>query len=193
MRIILASQSPRRKELLKLVVSTFETIVSNTDEHLIEGLSIEDQVMQVSYQKAKNVFDITTGDRIVIGSDTMVVKNNKIYGKPKSKEHAKEIIKELLSGDRTHNIITGLSVISEVNGVVKNHNTYDIIKVFFKDISDDEIDNWINTGKSMDKAGAYSIQDDFCVHIEKIEGNYQSAIGLPTHKIYDIIREYLNY
>lgn len=191
MKIILASQSPRRKELLKLVVPNFETIVSNTDEHLIEGISNEEQAMQVSYQKAKSVFDITTGDRIVIGSDTMVVKNNKIYGKPKNKEDAKDIIKELLSGDKTHNIITGLSIISEINGVIEIHNTYDTVKIFFKDISDNEIDNWINTGKAMDKAAAYSVQDDFCVHIEKIEGNYQSAMGLPIHKVYDILKDNL--
>lgn len=191
MKIILASQSPRRKELLKLVVPNFETIVSNTDEHLIEGISNEEQAMQVSYQKAKSVFDITTGDRIVIGSDTMVVKNNKIYGKPKNKENAKDIIKELLSGDKTHNIITGLSIISEINGVIEIHNTYDTVKIFFKDISDNEIDNWINTGKAMDKAAAYSVQDDFCVHIEKIEGNYQSAMGLPIHKVYDILKDNL--
>lgn len=191
MKIILASQSPRRKELLKLVVPNFETIVSNTDEHLIEGISNEEQAMQVSYQKAKSVFDITTGDRIVIGSDTMVVKNNKIYGKPKNKEDAKDIIKELLSGDKIHNIITGLSIISEINGVIEIHNTYDTVKIFFKDISDNEIDNWINTGKAMDKAAAYSVQDDFCVHIEKIEGNYQSAMGLPIHKVYDILKDNL--
>lgn len=120
MKIILASQSPRRRDLLKLIVPEFETIVSNTDEKFIEGLTNEEQSIQISYQKAKNVFDRTTGDRIVIGSDTMVVKNGKIYGKPRNKVNAKEMIKELLEGDRTHDIITGLSILIEEMEHIKN-------------------------------------------------------------------------
>ena len=191
MKIILASASPRRKELLKLVVPKFEVVVSNIEETLKEGLKPEEQVERLSYIKAKNVYENTKGNRIIIGSDTIVVKNNKIYGKPKDKEHAKQMLKELIDGDRTHKIITGLFLIILENLKYKEYKIHDEIKVYFKDILDEEIDKWINTGHAMDKAGAYGIQNEFCIFVEKIEGNYTSAVGLPTHKLYDIIKEYI--
>ena len=188
MRIILASQSPRRKELLSLIVPKFEIMVSNQEETLNEALSVEDQVTEIAYAKAKNVYDRTEGDRIVIGSDTIVTKNGKIYGKPKNRNHAKEMIKELITGDKVHKIITGLSVIIEQDGKIKEYKTYDTVKVYLKDISDEKKEKWLDTGNAMDKAAAYGIQNEFCVHVEKIEGNYTSAIGLPTHKLYDILK-----
>ena len=188
MRIILASQSPRRKELLSLIIPNFEIMVSNQEETLNEELSVEEQVTEIAYTKVKNVFDRTEGDRIVIGSDTIVTKNGKIYGKPKNRNHAKEMIKELITGDKVHKIITGLSVIIEQDGKIKEYKTYDTVKVYLKDISDEEIEKWLDTGNAMDKAAAYGIQNEFCVHVEKIEGNYTSALGLPTHKLYDILK-----
>ena len=188
MRIILASQSPRRKELLSLIVPKFEIMVSNQEETLNEALSVEDQVTEIAYAKAKNVYDRTEGDRIVIGSDTIVTKNGKIYGKPKNRNHAKEMIKELITGDKVHKIITGLSVIIEQDSKIKEYKTYDTVKVYLKDISDEEIEKWLDTGNAMDKAAAYGIQNEFCIHVEKIEGNYTSALGLPIHKVYDILK-----
>ncbi len=191
MKIILASGSPRRKELLKLIVPEFEIIVSEDEEVLQDNLKPEEQVTRLSYLKAKNVFDKTNGDRIVIGSDTVVTKKEKIYGKPKSREHAKQMIKELLEGDKIHYIITGLSIIIQKNGEYKEYKTFDRVKVQFKDITDNEIEKWIDTGNAMDKAGAYGIQNEFCVFVEKIDGNYTSVVGLPTHKVYDIIKQYI--
>lgn len=191
MKIILASGSPRRKELLQLVVPEFQVIVSEIEEKFEKGLAIEEQATNLAYQKAKAVFLQTSGDRIVIGSDTIVVKNEKIYGKPKDEKQAKQFIKELLEGDKTHNIITGLSILVQKDDKTKEYNTYDKVKVYFKDISDKEIENWIQTGNAMDKAAAYGIQNEFCVFVEKIEGNYTSAVGLPTHKVYDIIKKYM--
>ena len=101
------------------------------------------------------------------------------------------MIKELLLGDRTHKIITGLSVMIQKNGEYSEFKTFDEVKVYFKEISDEEIENWINTGNAMDKAGAYGIQNEFCIFIEKIEGNYTTAVGLPTHRLYDIIKNYI--
>ena len=192
MRIILASASPRRKELLELIVSKFEIQVSGIDEKLEEGLTLQEQVARLAYAKSKDIYEKTDGDRIIIGSDTIVTKNGKIYDKPKDRNHAKQMIKELLEGDKTHSIITGLSVIIEKDGEYKEYKTYDEVKVFLKDISDKEIDKWIDSGKAMDKAGAYGIQNEFCVFVDKIEGNYTSVVGLPTHKLYDIIKEYIN-
>lgn len=192
MRIILASQSPRRKELLELIVPKFEIIVSNQEETLNAKLPVEKQVTEIAYTKAKNVYDRTEGDRIVIGSDTIVTKNGKIYGKPRNRKHAKEMIKELITGDKVHKVITGLSILIEENGVLKEYKTYDVVKVYLKDISDEEIERWLDTGNAMDKAAAYGIQNEFCVHVEKIEGNYTSSLGLPTHKVYDVIKNYIN-
>ena len=192
MRIILASASPRRKELLELITPKFEVIVSGIDEKLEEGLTLQEQVMKLAYNKAKDIHEKTKGNRIIIGSDTIVTKNGKIYGKPKDRNHAKKMIKELLGEDKTHSIITGLCVIIEKDGEYKEYKTFDEVKVFLKNISDKEIDKWIDTGHAMDKAGAYGIQNEFCVFVDKIEGNYTSAVGLPTHKLYDIIKEYIN-
>ena len=192
MKIILASSSPRRKELLKLIVPEFETIASNIEEKLKEGITPKEQVSRLAYIKAKDIYEKTKGDRIIIGADTLVTKNGKIYGKPKDRNNAKQTIQELLEGDRTHNIITGLCVITGINGEYKENNITDEVKVFFKNMSDNEIDKWIDTGNAMDKAGAYGIQNEFCVFVEKIEGNYTTAIGLPTHKLYDIIKEYIS-
>ncbi len=191
MKIILASQSPRRKELLALIVPKFEIIVSDEEETFNNTLSLEEQVTEIAYIKAKNVYDKTKGDRIIIGSDTIVTKNGKIYGKPKDRNHAKEMIKELITGDKVHKIITGLSVLIEENGILKEYKTYDTVNVYLKDMTDEEIEKWIDTGNAMDKAGAYGIQNEFCVHVEKIEGNYTSVLGLPIHKVYDIIKEYI--
>lgn len=191
MKIILASGSPRRKELLKMVIPEFEIIVSGAEEKIEKRMTPEEQATNLSYIKAKNVFNQTEGDRIVIGSDTIVVKNNKIYGKPENKEHAKQMIKELLEDDKTHNVITGLSIIVEKNGEVKAYNTFDSVKVYFTDITDTEIEKWIDSGKAMDKAGAYAIQGEFGVFVAKIEGNYSTVVGLPIHKVYDILKQYI--
>lgn len=192
MKIILASGSPRRKELLSMFVPNFEIMVSNADESLIDNLTPEEQVTRLAYLKAKSVYDSLDWDRIVIGSDTMVYKNNKLFGKPKSKEHAKEMIKELLSGDKSHYVVTGLSVLIKDGDIEKEFKTYDKAKVYFTDITDEEIDKWIDSGKAMDKAGAYAIQDEFGVFLDKIEGNYSTVVGLPIHKLYEIIKDYID-
>lgn len=191
MKIILASGSPRRKELLKLVVPKFEVMVGDVDESLQDGLLPEEQAMRLSYLKAKAIYDKTKGDRIVIGSDTMVIKGEKIYGKPQNRNHAKSMIHELLTGDKTHFIITGLSVFVNKDSKEKEYKTFDTVKVFLKDMSDLEIENWLDTGNAMDKAGAYGIQNEFCVFIEKMEGNYSTAVGLPVHKLYDLLKDYI--
>ena len=188
MKVILASGSPRRKVLLKLIVPKFEVITSQIDEQIEEKLTPEEKASKLANMKAKDVFSNTSGDRVVIGSDTIVAKEGKVYGKPKNNENAKQIIKELLRGDKTHEVIIGLSVIIEKDSKIKEYNTYDKAKIYLKDMTDDEIEKWINTGKASDKAGAYAIQEEFCVFVEKIDGNYTTIVGLPTHKLYDILK-----
>lgn len=188
MRIILASKSPRRKELLELMgVKNFEIIVSQVDETMDDTITLEENSKMLAYHKAKAVFDKTFGDRIVIGSDTLVTKNGKIYGKPKTKEEAFQMIKELKAS--THQVITSLCVLKEENGKLEEYVDYDIANVEMKGITDEEIQAWIDTGEAMDKAGAYAIQGKFAIHINKIDGNYNSIMGLPISKLYDVIKE----
>lgn len=189
MRIILASQSPMRKELLKQMGLEFEVLVSNADETFEEGLSLEEQSKRLAYIKAETVFDETEGDRIVIGSDTMILKDNVVYGKPKDKQDAINMLNKLKNTH--HTAITSLCVLVEKNGEYKEYLDYDTTKVFFKDMTEEEILNWIEIGNPYNKAGAYAIRSPFCVFIEKIEGNITTVQGLPVHKLYDIIKNIL--
>ena len=187
MKYILASKSPRRKELLDLMGIKYEIVVSNADETFEEGLTIEEQSKRLGYIKAKKVFDTTNGNRIVIGSDTMVLKDNKVYEKPKDREDAIRMLMELKNSK--HTVITSLAVLSEKDGKYEEYIDYDKSDVYIKDMSMEEINDWIEVGNPYDKAGAYAIQSEFGVHIEKIDGNYFTVVGLPIHKLYDIIKE----
>lgn len=191
MNIILASQSPRRRELLEMITKDFEIIVSNVDESLEVGEDVEEQVENLAYNKAKAVFDKTQSNRIVIGADTIVVKDGIIFGKPDSKQTAIEMIKELTSGDRIHEVITGLTILIEKDGEIEEHKTHEKTYVHLYDMTDKEIEDWIDSGKAMDKAGAYGIQCEFSKYIDKIDGNYDSVVGLPVSKVYQIIKKYL--
>ena len=189
MRVILASGSPRRKELLKCITEDFEVIVSNSDESFQEGLTIEEQTKRIAYLKAKTVFDQTQGDRMVIGADTMVLKDRKIYGKPKDKQEAYQMLSTLQND--MNQVITGISILIEKNGIQRKYIDYDMGKVYISLMNDREIREWIDSGKAMDKAGAYAVQEEFCKFIEKIEGNYATVVGLPIHKVYQVVKQYL--
>lgn len=189
MKIILASQSPRRKELMDLLKIKYEIIPSEVDEILEEGLSIIEQSKRLAYIKAKEIFNKTTGDRIIIGSDSMVIKDGKIYGKPKDEQDAIRMIKEL--NNSSHQVITSLCVMIQDNGQFKEYLDYDIAKVYLNDMTQDEIEKWVKEGKSLDKAGAYAIQSEFCIYVNKIEGNYTTIVGLPMHKLYEILKKYV--
>lgn len=192
MQIILASQSPRRKELLELMgISKYEIIVSNIQEKMDETLPIKDRIQKLAYQKAEAVFNQTKGDRIVIGADTIVEKNNKIYGKPKDKQDAINML-QTFSNSKV-NIITAIAIIVESNNKITKKIDYDLSEVYIKKMTEDEIESYINTGEVYDKAGSFAIQGKFCVYIEKINGNYTTILGLPTQKLYDILKEYINF
>ena len=187
MKVILASQSPRRKELLDLMGLQYEIMVSNADETFEEGLTIEEQSKRLGYIKAKTIFDKTKGNRLVIGSDTMVLKDGKAYGKPHSKEEAVRMLTELKNAK--HTVITSLAVLAEKNGKYFEFVDYDKAEVYVKDMTMDEIEHWISIGNPYNKAGGYAIQSQFGVHIEKINGNYFTVVGLPIHKLYDVLKE----
>lgn len=169
--IILASQSPRRQELLKLITSDFEIKVSNVDETLPDKITPKEAVMYLSKIKAEPFAD---GDDIVIGADTVVALDGKILGKPKSEENAKEMLR-FLSG-RTHSVFTGVTLASD-----KKTKTFTVeTKVKFFELTNEEIDAYIKTKEPFDKAGAYGIQGYGSLLVEKIDGDYFNVVGLPV-------------
>ena len=187
MKIILASQSPRRKELLGLMGLTFDVLPSSAEEDMKQNLSVNKLSEILSEQKAKDVFNKTSGNRVVIGSDCMVYANGKIFGKPKDDNDAVNMLKVL--SDKWHKVVTGLCVIVEKDGVVTKYCTHDVTKVKFVKLTDDMIKNYLKTGEHKDKAGAYAVQGYSGVFVEKLKGNYSTVIGLPTHKLFQILHK----
>ena len=189
MRIILASSSPRRKELLEKLDVSFEVIIKETEEIFDRNENIYEASMDVAYQKAYAVYNDTVGDVIVIGSDTIVCYHNEILGKPKDLNEAYEMIKKI-SGD-SHEVISSLCVLVRKNGKEYKEITYDKSTVKVDELSHDEITEWINNHDVLTRAGAYAIQDGFGKHIESINGDYFSIVGLPIHKLYNLLKKYL--
>lgn len=187
MKIILASGSPRRREIMELAGIDYEIMVSNVDETFEEGLTIEEQSKRLAFIKAKAIFDNTQDDRVIIGSDTMVVKGDKIYEKPKDRADAIRMIKEL-QGTR-HTVFTSLAVLIEEHGNYKEYVEISQVDVYFKRITDKEIEDYVDFEQPYDKAGAYAIQSSFCKFVEKIYGDYYSVVGLPISRLYDILKE----
>lgn len=165
----------------------YEIIVSNADETFEDGLTIEEQSKRLGHIKAKAVFEKTKGNRIIIGSDTMVLKDGKVYEKPKNNADAIRMLNELKNSK--HTVITSIAVLAEKDGKYIEYVDYDKADVYMKDMTDEEILEWVKKGKPLDKAGAYAVQSEFGVHIEKIDGNYFTVVGLPIHKLYDIIKK----
>ena len=187
MKVILASTSPRRKKLMDLGNFEYEILAGNLDEVRDETLSIEDQSKDLAYQKAKFVYDNTQGDRVVIGADTLVVKDNKIYGKPEDRQDAIRMLRELQG--KKHYIYTSIAVLVEQRGNEKEYNELHKTAIYVKPMNDLEIAQYIQNDEPYDKAGAYAIQGAFSIFIDRIEGNYTSAIGLPIQRIYEILKE----
>lgn len=187
LKIVLASQSPRRKNLLNQLGIAFEIIPSTVTE-IITSTNPFEIVTDLSLQKAKDVAS-TQSDSLVIGADTIVVQNGTILGKPNSKEEAFTMLTNL-SGT-FHYVYTGVSFV--VTDASKNIYTtlsfYEETKVWFTSLSEHEIQSYINGGSPMDKAGAYGIQDDWgSVFVERIEGDYYNVVGLPLSRFYKEIK-----
>lgn len=181
--IYLASNSPRRKKLLKQFGLKFKVIKINYNEKIKLDESPIQNVKRISKEKLELAKEkIKKG--IIITADTIVVIENKILGKPKSKKDAKSILNKL-SG-RTHFVYTGFSI---YNSRTKRSITdYEKTAVTFKKLKQKEIINYIETGSPMDKAGAYGIQDDFgAVFVKKINGCYYNVVGLPLSKLYQYL------
>lgn len=178
--LILASKSPRRKEILHNVGLDFEICVSDTDESVPHGTLPFDAVMEISQRKARAV-QKALGDKakgkIILGADTVVSLNNDIIGKPKSQQDAVNILKKL-SGNR-HVVYTGFTIVKDAFVF----SDYESTNVYFRTLSDNEIRSYVASGEPMDKAGAYGIQQLGALLVNKIHGDYFNVMGLPINKI----------
>lgn len=190
-RIILASKSPRRKELLEQIGLSFEVIVSDADEN-IDKTHPGEMVEVLSNIKATAVLDTldfddeSKKDILIIGSDTVVAFDDNILGKPKDSDDAFCMLK-MLSG-KAHSVYTGVTLIYYKNNEMVKDVFSSKTDVFMYEMSDEEIKEYIATGEPMDKAGSYAIQGISAKFIQKIEGDYNTVVGLPVSMIYQRIK-----
>lgn len=182
---IFASESPRRKALIKLLDRSFVFTPSKSDEKLDRELSFEEAIMDIALQKALSVSD-EYHDRLVLGADTLVVLNKDVFGKPKNEEQAYEML-SALSGE-THSVITGVAMVRDG----QHKLFYSKANVTFDKMSDQEIRAYIQSEEPFNKAGAYAIQGLAAKHITKIEGDYYAVMGLPLAKLYQHIKAFEN-
>lgn len=187
MKIVLASGSPRRKEILENMNLKFDIIKSEIEETTVENESPEKLVKRLSYEKAHDVAT-RNSDSIVIGADTVVVLDNNVLGKPKDREEAFDMLKKM-SG-REHDVITGISILCLDSK--KEISDFCVSKVKFKNLSDEDIYSYINTGECMDKAGAYGIQGLGGLLVEYIKGDYFNIVGFPISSASEILKNNFN-
>ncbi|EFK97125.1 Maf-like protein [sediment metagenome] len=181
-KIILASTSPRRKALLSQLGLEFEVVHSDYDEDMTLAMEPVELAKFLSAGKADAVYAKYPKD-IIIAADTFVVMREHILGKPHTPERAKEMLQKI-SGQKLQ-IITGLTVINEKQKISRAVST----DVFIKKLSIEEIENYVATGEPLDKAGAFAIQEKGAALVEKIEGDYNSAVGLPLDELVKILQE----
>lgn len=181
--MILASKSPRRKEILQQMGFNLEIKVKEIEE-VSDKVELIDQIIDISKMKVEEVAR-ENENSFVVGADTLVEIDGKALGKPRDKKEAKEMLK-MLSG-KNHRVITALTLVN----VEKNICISDYVKseVYFKEISEEEIDWYISTGEPMDKAGSYGIQGLGAMFVEKIEGDFFSIMGFPINKFMNILKD----
>ncbi len=187
--IILASGSPRRKELLSLIGVPFKVIKSDVEEETTQtdpGLIVE----ELSGQKAEDVAS-RIEEGTVLGADTIVWAEGEVMGKPKDEEDARRMLK-ILSG-KAHSVFTGVTLIHkyQLNGEPQMHGLafHRETKVHVHEMTDAEIDAYIASGEPFDKAGAYGIQGSFMAYVDGIEGDYQTVVGLPVSAVYQALKQ----
>ncbi len=189
-QFILGSASPRRKELLQWTYIPFQILTSDFEEHSEEPI-ITDFVMDLASQKARDVLSkISKLNKyscpMVLGSDTIVSIDDQVLGKPKSREQARDMLKMLES--REHKVFTGVCINFNNN----EYKFFDETTVMFSKITDDLMELYLDTGESMDKAGAYGIQGAALGFIEKVSGSYSNVVGLPVNLVLEHIKKILN-
>lgn len=194
--LILASNSPRRKELLKQAGFIFTVIPSNVEE-TITKTEPKEIVKELSNQKAENVFENLeenfSANSLVLGADTVVAFENpegtfQILGKPKDKEEAFNMLNKLQGS--THFVYTGVTLIWQEDGKVQKESFAVETKVTFYPMTEEEIKSYIETGEPMDKAGAYGIQGKGAVYVKEIAGDYNNVVGLPLSELYQKTKQF---
>ncbi len=176
-KIVLASASPRRKELISLITESVEIRPAECDETLPEGIGAREAVEYLSKIKNDAAKSISAHDELIISADTVVAVSNEILGKPADKEDARRMIK-LLSG-RTHQVYTGVTISYKENAVTFSEKT----DVSFFDLTDDEIESYVSSSEPYDKAGAYGIQGKASLLVSGINGDYFNVVGLPVARL----------
>jgi len=185
-QVYLASKSPRRRKLLKQIGLEFKSFSVDLNERFLENESPSKAVKRLAAEKLAAA-SIMKKEGVLITADTIVVLNGQIIGKPKNKKDAVGLLK-MLSGKK-HTVYTGIAVAEIPDG--KKIIDYAKTDVYFRDLKDKEIKDYVNGGSPMDKAGAYGIQDDFgAVFIKKINGCYYNVVGLPLERLYSILKEF---
>ncbi len=182
-RIVLASSSPRRKELLQSVGIEFEVIEPSSDESLLDKENPEDYVLRLSTEKALSVSKNLEVDVLIIGADTIVVVDNKILGKPMDEEDAEAMLNKISGG--THHVLTAFSIINAKHEILHKHVVG--TEVIVKTLEPKEIEGYIKTGEPMDKAGAYGIQGIGAFMIKGIRGSYTNVVGLPLVEVIEAL------
>ena len=186
MHYILASASPRRKELLTKIVRDFEVVISNFDEDSVEfNGDIEEYVKTLARGKAQSVAEQANKDSIIIAADTIVVIDGKVLGKPNNEDDAYNMLK--LLSNKVHRVYSGIAVINTTNNIIKNEAICTEVK--FSELTHEDIRNYINSKEPLDKAGAYGIQGLGALFVEKINGCYYNVVGLPLNMLNKIIKE----
>lgn len=180
-KIVLASASPRRKEILEQVGISFDIIPSTSDEVITKDVP-KDIVEELAEQKAYEVFSNLSNPSIVIGADTIVVLNNSIMGKPKDEIDAFNMLDNLQN--KTHTVFTGVCIYINENNEIKKLLFSEATNVTMYPMSKEQIYDYIATKEPMDKAGAYGIQGKSAIYIKKIDGDYNTVVGLPIARLY---------
>lgn len=173
--LILASSSPRRKELLEDLQIPFEVRTSNVEETFLESLSPEEVVMDLAKRKAQAV-NLNKPTELILGADTIVYSNKAILGKPSSREEAFQMIRQL-SGT-SHSVYTGVAIVADGQCTTFFEKT----DVLFWELTDEEINSYLDTGEPFDKAGAYGIQGVGRILVKEIHGDYFTVVGLPISR-----------
>ncbi len=186
-KIILASASPRRRELLEQIGLEFAVIPSKAEEIITKERPAE-IVEELSKQKAEDVA-AQVEEGIVIGSDTIVWQDGRVMGKPHSREEAWEMLRGLQGN--THSVFTGVTVIVKQEGKEVYHTFSKETKVHVYPMTEEETEAYLDTGEPMDKAGAYGIQGRFAAWVESIEGDYNSVVGLPVSDLWQVLKQYV--
>lgn len=184
MKVILASASPRRRELMKLITEDFDSVSTEVDETLPDNIKAEKAAEFLSKVKAKSAAEIYP-ESVIIGCDTTVICGEKILGKPKNAEQCREYMK-MLSG-KSHKVITGCTIRKS-----NNFCTFSVCtEVFFSHLSDADIEEYVSTDEPYDKAGGYGIQGKGALLIEKINGDYFNVVGLPVSELNIRLKNFL--